>query len=156
MSRVKLVGVSIAVVILAILGIFWAKASRSQAVIELFFPSSSVPLSMRLVAHGSERSVFGDGSSVAVFTVPESAFVSLMNSTGFSKIEIDSDTNHWRLELCNEVIAYNLKQNITITPEFACFSKDSPEKRQRTRFFYDRKQQLAIGITFVSSKRGPG
>jgi hypothetical protein len=156
MSRVKLVGVSVSVVVLAIIGICWVKASRSQAVLELFFPNSSIPLSMRLVAHGSERSVFGDGSSVAVFTVSESAFVSVMNSTDFSKIEIDSDSNRWRLELCNEVIAYNLKQNIRITPEFACFSKDSPEKRQRTRFFYDRNQQLAVGITFVSSKRGPG
>jgi len=111
---------------------------------------------MRLVAHGTERYVFGGGSSVVVFTVSDSEFESLMRATGFSMIEIDDDPNHWRLDLCNAVIGRLVKQNIKITPEFTCFSKNSSETRQRARFFYDKKQGVAIGICFISSKVGPG
>jgi hypothetical protein len=129
--------------------------TRVAAIVGLFFPKG-IPTSMRLVAHGSERSIFGDGSSVAVFSVAEPDFYSLIEAAGFSKVEISDDPNHWRLELCNAVVTRLVKRNIQITPGSVCFAKESPENRRRARVYYDPTNHIAVGICFVSSKRGPG
>jgi hypothetical protein len=92
----------------------------------------------------------------AMSGVLDSEFETLMRTADFSLIEIDSEPNHWRLDLCNAVIGRLVNQNIKITPEFSCYSKNSREKRQRVRVFYDKTQHVAIGICFVSSKVGPG
>jgi hypothetical protein len=152
MSRLKLTILGISVVVAAI-GV-WGVVSRKQTsvVTEHFFPELPLPKSLVLVNYGTDRSVFGDSSSAIVFTLNESDFRSLAGSAGFSKIEVGDDPNHWRLGLCNEVLARLVDPKIKVASDFDCYSKVSPGGRQRMRLYYDKKEHLAIGICFISSK----
>lgn len=101
---------------------------------------------MRLIDHGSERSIFGDGTAVIVFTVKSAEFTALVDSCGYSAKAIDNDSTLWRLKVYNDYIAYLTKQNITLTPEFASFVKESRTDRLQAWLYYDEKRQMAIGI----------
>lgn len=155
MRRLRLILIWSSVAFCLVVSITWLVKTfhRSRAdVVGLFLPRSSIPPSMRLIDHGSERSIFGDGTAVIVFTVKSAEFTALVDSCGYSAKAIDNDSALWRLKVYNDYIAYLTKQSIRLTPEFASFVKDSRTNRQQAWLYYDETRQMAIGICHFGPK----
>ena len=139
---------ALALVALIAARLMQAQRDRRNADLKVFVKQSDLPSSAQNVVVATKRSVFGDGSFVLTLTIPDQEFRSLMQRLGMSPIDIADDPGHWGLDLCNEIILRVASSQIKITPEFECFARTDVHSKGKlsVRFFYDKKQQLAVGL----------
>ena len=117
-----------------------SRAREKERAFEQFF--SSVPPSVQFIEYRYDRSVFGDGSYVLVFKCPEAEIRTWLGQQGYTTIGIETDPNHWRLDLCNSIVHRLVKINVKIDQTFDCYSKET--NRKRVRIFYDKSKNLAV------------
>lgn len=109
-----------------------------------FFPFS--PSSVKVLAFGYERTALGDGSYVLVFEIAEEDLHSLLNTNGYKLVDINSDPDHWRLDLCNSVVHRLTRKNVQILPNLKCY--DNRTSTTESRVFYAPTNHQAIFLGF--------
>jgi len=128
--------------LLLVIGYYLKRAQDEAWVFEKCF--SSRPESVRVVAVGYDRDIFGHSWYVIAFTISEHDIQRLVANQGYAATGISTDPGHWRLDLCNSVFKRLAKVDIQIDPTFLCYSRES--EQNHARVFYDRNRNLAVVI----------
>lgn len=107
---------------------------------------SAKPPGGKLVEYGYERAVFGGGSYVLLFKLGQEDLKGLMDREGYTVIGAETDPDHWRLSLCNQVVRALTRGGVEIRSSFACYSRETITNR--VRVFYDGNRELGILVGF--------